>query len=73
VEAAMVVIAEIGDFRRFKHSKQLIAYLGLVPCCGGQCSASRQRDKGRGDQRKCWESALADTKVHGYELTLHAE
>jgi len=29
--AAMVVIAEIGDFRRFKHPKQLMAYLGLVP------------------------------------------
>ncbi len=29
--AAMVIISEIGDFRRFKHPKQLMAYLGLVP------------------------------------------
>jgi hypothetical protein len=31
VEAAMVVIAEIGDFRRFKHPKQLMAYLRPSP------------------------------------------
>lgn len=29
--AAMVIISEIGDFKRFKHPKQLMAYLGLVP------------------------------------------
>jgi transposase len=29
--AAMVIVSEIGDFRRFKHPKQLMAYLGLVP------------------------------------------
>lgn len=29
--AAMVVVAEIGDFKRFKHPKQLMAYLGVVP------------------------------------------
>jgi len=28
--AAMVLVAEIGDFRRFAHPKQLMAYLGLV-------------------------------------------
>lgn len=28
--AAMVIIAEIGDFRRFEHPKKLMAYLGLV-------------------------------------------
>jgi len=29
--AAMVLVSEIGHFGRFKHPKQLMAYLGLVP------------------------------------------
>lgn len=29
--AAMVVVSEIGHFGRFKHPKQLMAYLGLTP------------------------------------------
>ncbi len=29
--AAMVIVSEIGDFKRFKHPKQLMGYLGLVP------------------------------------------
>jgi transposase len=29
--AAMVIVSEIGYFSRFKHPKQLMAYLGLVP------------------------------------------
>ena len=29
--AAMVIVSEIGHFGRFKHPKQLMAYLGLVP------------------------------------------
>lgn len=29
--AAMVIVSEIGCFSRFKHPKQLMAYLGLVP------------------------------------------
>lgn len=31
VVAAMVMISEIGYFSRFKHPKQLMAYLGLIP------------------------------------------
>jgi transposase len=29
--AAMVLISEIGDFERFRHPKQLMSYLGVVP------------------------------------------
>lgn len=29
--AAMVIISEIGDFKRFDHPKKLMAYLGLTP------------------------------------------
>src|SRR6202008_4102119 len=28
---AVTVVAEVGDFRRFAHGRQLMAYLGLVP------------------------------------------
>ena len=27
----MVLVTEIGDFRRFEHPGQLMAYVGLVP------------------------------------------
>lgn len=30
-QAAMVLVSEIGDFRRFESPRQLMAYLGLVP------------------------------------------
>ena len=30
--AAMTIISELGDLRRFDHPKQLMAFLGLVPC-----------------------------------------
>jgi transposase len=30
--SAIGLVAEIGDFRRFAHPRQLMAYLGLVPC-----------------------------------------
>lgn len=29
--SAAVIVSEIGDFRRFKNAKELMAYLGLVP------------------------------------------
>ena len=29
--AGMVLVSEIGDFKRFDHPKKLMAYLGLVP------------------------------------------
>lgn len=29
--AAMVIVGEIGDFSRFRHPRQLMAYLGLTP------------------------------------------
>ena len=28
---AMTIVAEVGDLRRFEHSRQLMSYLGLVP------------------------------------------
>lgn len=30
--AAITIVAEIGDFHRFANPRQLMAYLGLVPC-----------------------------------------
>jgi len=29
---AMTIVAEVGDLRRFEHPRQLMSYLGLVPC-----------------------------------------
>jgi transposase len=29
---AATVVAEVGDFRRFANARQLMAYIGLVPC-----------------------------------------
>jgi len=40
--AAMVVISEVGDFTRFAHPKQLMAYLGLVPTEDSSGSHRRQ-------------------------------
>jgi len=39
--ASMVVTGELGDLMRFKHPKQLMAYLGLVPA--EQSSGDRRR------------------------------
>jgi transposase len=42
--AAMTVVSEIGDFSRFEHPRQLMAYLGLVP--GEDSSGPRRRQGG---------------------------
>ena len=39
--AAMTVISELGDLRRFKHPRALMAFLGLVP--GEESSGSKRR------------------------------
>ena len=39
--AAMTLISELGDLRRFKHPRQLMAFLGLVP--GEHSSGSKRR------------------------------
>ena len=41
--AAMTVVAEIGEFRRFDHPKKLMAYLGLVP---SESSSGGRRQQG---------------------------
>ena len=41
VVAAMTSVSELGDLSRFKHPRQLMAYLGLVP--GEDSSGSRRR------------------------------
>ena len=41
---AMTILAELHDFRRFAHPRQLMAYLGLVP--SEYSSGSRVRRKG---------------------------
>jgi len=46
--AAMVIISEIGDFKRFKHPKQLMSYLGLTP--SEDSSGGRRR---QGSITKC--------------------
>jgi len=42
--AAMTIISELGDLSRFKHPRQLMAYLGLVP--GEHSSGQRRRQGG---------------------------
>lgn len=42
--AAMTVVAEVGDFTRFKSPRQLMAYLGLVP--SEHSSGAKQRRGG---------------------------
>jgi transposase len=42
VVAAMVVISELGDLSRFKHPRQLMAYVGLVPSEGSSGEKRRQ-------------------------------
>ena len=42
--AAMVIVSEIGDFKRFKHPKQLMSYLGLTP--SEDSSGGRRRQGG---------------------------
>lgn len=41
--AAMVTISELGDLTRFKHPRQLMAFLGLVP---GEYSTGERRRQG---------------------------
>ncbi|SER78748.1 Transposase [Nitrosomonas sp. Nm51] len=41
---AVTVVAEIGDFSRFDHPKQMMAYLGLIP--GEYSSGNTTRSKG---------------------------
>jgi transposase len=49
--AAMTVISELGDLRRFKHPRALMAFLGLVP--GEETSGSKRR---QGAITKCGNS-----------------
>jgi transposase len=49
--AAMTVISELGDLRRFKHPRALMAFLGLVP--GEQSSGAKRR---QGSITKCGNS-----------------
>jgi len=49
--AAMTVISELGDLRRFDHPRKLMAYLGLVP--GEYSSGSKRR---QGSITKCGNS-----------------
>jgi transposase len=46
--AAMTLISELGDLRRFQHPRKLMAYLGLVP--GENSSGPRRR---QGSITKC--------------------
>jgi transposase len=41
--AAVTLVAELGDLRRFAHPKQLMAFLGLVP---SECSTGESRSLG---------------------------
>jgi transposase len=41
--ASMIVISELGDLTRFKHPRQLMAYLGLVP---SEYSSGNSRSQG---------------------------
>jgi len=41
--ASMVIISELGDLSRFKHPRQLMAYLGLVP---SEASSGGKRHQG---------------------------
>jgi transposase len=40
---ALGLIAEIGDFARFSHPRELCAWLGIVPC---EYSSGEQRHRG---------------------------
>jgi len=49
--AAMVLVSEIGDFKRFEHPKKLMAYLGVIP--SEDSSGGRRR---QGSITKCGNS-----------------
>jgi transposase len=49
--AAMTIVSELGDLSRFKHPRQLMGYLGLVP--GEQSTGLRRR---QGSITKCGNS-----------------
>jgi transposase len=46
--AAMTIISEVGDLRRFEHPRKLMAFLGLVP--GEETSGQKRR---QGSITKC--------------------
>lgn len=43
IHTALGLLAEIGDFRRFEHPRELMSYLGLVP---SEYSSGEQRHRG---------------------------
>lgn len=51
--AAVTLVAEIGDFRRFANPRQLRAYLGLVPCGIFLRQEGRTRAHHQGRQQPC--------------------
>jgi transposase len=38
----VTIVAEVGDFTRFANPRQLMAYLGLVPCVHSSGSSVRR-------------------------------
>jgi hypothetical protein len=42
--SAMILIAEIVDFQRFRYPRALMAYLGLVPSIGGHPATGRHHE-----------------------------
>jgi transposase len=44
VLSAMVLLTELGDLRRFRHPRQLMAYVGIVP--GERSSGESQKRMG---------------------------
>jgi len=77
--AAMTVISELGDLRRFKHPSQLMAFVGLVPSEHSSGSSRRQGAITRcGNSHARWmiveaaQHARRTPKVSG-DLTLRQE
>lgn len=77
--AAMTVISELGDLRRFKHPRQLMAFIGLVPSEHSSGSSRRQGAITRcGNSHARWmlveaaQHSRRAPKVSG-ELTLRQE
>ena len=55
-QAAMVLVTEIGDFRRFEHPGKLMAYVGLVPSehsSGGKPAAGIDHEGGQQPGSPC--------------------
>jgi len=77
--AAMTVIAELGDLRRFEHPRKLMAYVGVVPSEHSSGSSRRQGSITKcGNTHARWmlveaaQHARRTPKVSG-ELTLRQE